>query len=135
MLILSPIQLDALGLDLPVAQEYTLIRFHHSDICAGDQGHGHHYLNQPKPPIAVKMGCMGLRYGWAQSAYLWFLHSPILRGCGANFYQAIRLLSGKSAVDRPFLPPALKIAAYAYNILRYFCCAARQSLLDPRDHC
>jgi hypothetical protein len=60
MLILSPMKLGTLGLDLPVAQEYTLIRFHHSDICAGDQGHRHHYLNQPKAPVAGEVGCMGL---------------------------------------------------------------------------
>jgi hypothetical protein len=53
----------------------------------------------------------------------------------ANFYQAIRLFCGKSAADLPLLPPALKIAAYAYNLIRYFSCPARQSLLDPGDYC
>jgi hypothetical protein len=56
MLILSPIQLGTLGLDLPVVQENPLIRLHHGGVCAGDQGHGHHYLNQPKAPIAGKAG-------------------------------------------------------------------------------
>ena len=78
---------------------------------------------------------MGLRYGWAQSAWLCFLHVAILRGMRANFYQVIRLLSGKNAADLPLLPPALKIGAYAYNLILHFSCPARQPLLDPGDHC
>jgi hypothetical protein len=135
VLILSSIQLSALHLDLPKAQQHPLICLDHTDVRAGNQGHGHDHLNQPKPPLTAKVGCMELHYGWLQSAYWWFLHASILRGMEANFYQAIRLFCGKSAAALPLLPPALKIAAYAYIFIRHFSCPARQSLLDPGDYC
>ena len=135
MLILSSIQLSALHLDLPKAQQHPLICLDHTDESTGDQGYGHDHLNQSKPPLTAKVGRMELRQRWVQSAYWWFLHASILRGMEANFYQAIRLFCGKSAADLPLLPPALKIAAYAYIIIRHFSCHARQPLLDPGDHC
>jgi hypothetical protein len=119
---------------LSVAQERSLIGLHHADVSASNQGHCNDHLNQSKPPVTGKAGCMGLWYWWVQSACLWFLHAPILRGCRANFYQTIRLLFRKSAVDLPLLSPALKIRAYAY-IFRHFSRPARQPLLDPGDHC
>jgi hypothetical protein len=62
VLILCSIQLSALHLDLPKAQEYPLIDFLHADVSASNQGHRHYHLNYPKPLVTGKAGYMGLRY-------------------------------------------------------------------------
>jgi hypothetical protein len=62
VLILSSIQLSALHLNLPEAQQYPLIGLQHADVSASNQGYRHHDLNQPKPPVTGKVDCMGLCY-------------------------------------------------------------------------